>query len=341
MSLALRIAYGDASEERARSVDALLRAAGHELVVRPSARAFLSEAEPDLYLLGDRVADGTTGLELLRALRGSGRTAPIVLLAGEATFPELRRAIELGVTEVVLRPLDGAELTGAIERAAAEHARRPRIDAEPRAHSCELSYVPDASTVGRAARELSAFLVNEGVAGAHRVRIASAVAELVDNACRHGLRGTTGEVSVHATVLRTQVQLVVEDTGKGFDPARIRLDRVPAALPRARGAAAVVNPSSGTGLGRVERLCEAHTISSGPDGTRVELVFELTPVRFDEEGEHLGQTDFIDPDRARSLIATLRAGRADLSGVPPALALTIGRILGGLDAEVRPPSRDR
>jgi hypothetical protein len=116
---------------------------------------------------------------------------------------------------------------------------------------------------------------------------------------------------------------------------------VPAALPRTRGAAPVVNPSSGTGLGRVERLCETHTITSGPDGTRVELAFELTPVRFDEEGEHLGQTDFIDPDSARSLIATLRAGLADLSGVPPALAITIGRILGGLDAEVRPPARER
>jgi hypothetical protein len=144
---------------------------------------------------------------------------------------------------------------------------------------------------------------------------------------------------VRAEVQRTRVIVVVEDTGKGFDPLRVRLDRVPAALPRARGAAPVVNPSSGTGLGRVERLCEEHAIVSGADGTRVELVFELTPVRFDEEGEHLGQTDFIDPERARSLIATLRAGRADLSAVPPALALTIGRILGGIDAEIRPPSR--
>ena len=64
-------------------------------------------------------------------------------------------------------------------------------------------------------------------------------------------------------------------------------------------------------------------------------------MRFDEESEHLTETDFLDPARARSLVAALRKGRPDLSGVPPALALTIGRIIGGLDAEVRAPSRRR
>ena len=53
-------------------------------------------------------------------------------------------------------------------------------------------------------------------------------------------------------------------------------------------------------------------------------------MRFDEEPEHLAETDFLDPSRARSLIASLRKGRADLSGVPPAMALTIGRIIGGI-----------
>ena len=95
---------------------------------------------------------------------------------------------------------------------------------------------------------------------------------------------------------------------------------------------------SATGLGRIERLCEEHTLTSGPSGTRVELTFELTPVRFDEESEHLSETDFLDPERARRLIAALRKGHNDLSGVAPSMALTIGRILGGIDADHRPRS---
>ena len=56
----------------------------------------------------------------------------------------------------------------------------------------------------------------------------------------------------------------------------------------------------------------------------------------DAYAEHLAETDFLDPSRARSLVASVRKGETDLSGIAPAMALTIGRILGGIDAEVRP-----
>jgi hypothetical protein len=135
------------------------------------------------------------------------------------------------------------------------------------------------------------------------------------------------------------VQVSVTDQGRGFDTARVKLERVPAALPGGRGPRRASSTSSDTGLGRVERLCEHHELFSGPQGTRIELTFELTPVRFDEEAEHLAETDFLDPERARSLIQALRKGRTDLSGVAPGMALTIGRILGGLDPGARPPRK--
>ena len=126
------------------------------------------------------------------------------------------------------------------------------------------------------------------------------------------------------------MHLEIVDQGRGFDAQRARLERVPAALPGARRGRSA--PSSSTGLGRVERLCEACEIDSGPGGTRVRLFFELTPVRFDEEAEHLSQTDFLDPSKARELVASLRRGD-DLSRVQPSLVLTIGRIIGGLSPE--------
>lgn len=355
----LSIAYGDELSQRTHVLGEVLRGQGHEVVSHPDARGFLAAPEPDLYLLGHCLADGSSGLDLLEALRRTGRSAPVLLLADRPDFASLRRAVELGANDLLLRPLAPGELARALERAVAERSPRPRIDATPRSHTCERTYSIDEHTVGRAAREVSAFLVNEGVASAHRVRIASAVAELVDNACRHAYGQENGAISVQAEVQGARVQLCVEDNGRGFDVMRARLERVPAPLPRPRaertnakgpralGAASsfsspsvpesLQSSSSSNGLGRVERLCEQHSIVSGPEGTRVQLTFELTPVRFEEEVESLADTDFLDPERARSLIAALRKGQDDLSGVAPAMALTIGRILGGIDAEARNP----
>lgn len=332
------VAYSEKPSQRSTVVTETLRAQGHEVVCHDDANGFLSAPEPDLYLVGRTLADGSRGLDLLESLRRAGRTAPLVLIDEKPDFTELRRAVELGVADVVLRPLDAGVLAKAIERASAQRTPRPRIDVEPRAHAFERRYAIDDTTVGRAAREVSGFLVNEGVANAHRVRIASALAELVDNACRHAYPDCTGDVVVRAELQRTRVQLSVEDSGRGFDAAGVRLDRVPAALPAPRGARGPARISaSDRGLGRAERLCESHEIVTSAEGTRVDLTFELTPVRLEEESEHLSETDFLDPTRARSLIASLRQGGTDLSGVAPGMALTIGRILGGLDTEARRP----
>lgn len=331
------IAYSEKPSQRSTVVTETLRAQGHEVLCQDDANGFLSAPEPDLYLVGRTLADGTAGLDLLESLRRAGRTAPFVLIDERPDFVEMRRAVELGVADIVLRPLDAGVLAKAIERAGAERKPKPRIDTEPRSHAYERRYKIDDSTVGRAAREVSAFLVNEGVANAHRVRIASALAELVDNACRHAYPDGTGDVVVRADLQRTRVQLSVEDSGRGFDAVEARLERVPAALPRARGARPSKVSTSDTGLGRAERLCESHEITTSSKGTCVALTFELTPVRLEEGSEHLSKTDFLDPSRARSLIASLRNGGTDLSGVAPGMALTIGRILGGLDTEVRTP----
>jgi len=336
----LSIAYGDRPSPRALVVAEILRSQGHEVITRQEREAFLTSPEPDLYLLGQLLADGTKGLALLLELRGTGRSAPVLLLDETPDFETMRAAVEAGANDIVLRPLESGVLARAVARAVAGRTPRPRLDVEPRAHDFERSYAPGEPTVGRAARELSAFLVNEGVANAHRVRIASALAELVDNAVRHAYPDGQGQITVQASVQRTRVLLVVSDQGRGFDVRAVRLESVPAALPSPRGrkpAPLARTSDSSRGLGRVELLCEEHALHSSPRGTRAELVFELSPVRFEEEGEHLGDTDFLDPTRVRSLIRSLRQGQADLRQVPPGMALTIGRILGGLGHDPRTP----
>lgn len=333
----LSVAYADACSARTNGIVEALRALGHEVVCHDDSRSCLAAPEASLYLLGQVLADGSPGLDLLEALRRTGRSAPILLLVETPDFAELRRAVELGATDVLFGTPQPATLRQAIERAGAKAGPLPRLDLEARAHDLERRYPAEVATVGRAAREVSAFLVNEGVAGAHRVRVASALAELVDNACRHAYGHPTGEIAVHVAIRGARVHLTVEDSGCGFDVARHRLERIPPALPSRRGLRALpaAHANSHAGLGRIERLCESCSIHSSASGTRAELVFELTPVRFEEEPEHLSQTDFLDPDRARSLIASLRKG-SDLSGLAPDMALTVGRILGGLDAEVHP-----
>jgi anti-sigma regulatory factor (Ser/Thr protein kinase) len=331
------IAYADARSPRAEDVLAALRTLGHTVDFHDELKGCLAAPEPDVYVLGSTREGQQTGLELLAALRQRGRSAPIVLLIEQPEFDELRRAVELGANDVLFGAPTREALSRALARAGAQTSPAPRIDAEARARTLARRYPSEAATVGRAAREISAFLVNEGVAGAHRVRIASALAELVDNACRHAYPGAHGEVAVQVTLRGARVQLVVEDAGCGFDLAQQRLERVPPALPSRRGLRAVpaagASAKSQNGLGRIERLCESSSIHSDAHGTRAELGFELTPVRFEEEPEHLSHTDFLDPERARSLIATLRQ-QSDLSNIAPDMALTVGRILGGLDAEV-------
>src|SRR5688572_691857 len=195
----LSIAYGDEQSRRSAAVAEILQGLGHEVVRHDDENGFLAAPEPDLYLLGPVLADGTRGLELLESLRRTGRSAPIVMLHENPSFEEMRHAVELGASDMVVRPQDASELTRALARAHAARAPRPRAEVQ-RTHGCVRTYSSDATSVGRAAREISAFLVNEGVVNAHRVRIASALAELVDNACRHAYPDRAGEIVVRAEV---------------------------------------------------------------------------------------------------------------------------------------------
>lgn len=320
----LRITVGDTAR-RAAVVAEALRNQGHDVVVQEAGPGLVAGPEPDAYVIGSTLQDGSGGLELVDELRRCGKSAPVVLIDAAPSFEVMQRAVRLGIADLVIDPLAPEGLRNAIQRCLSQRRPGPRpVTSQP--HAIARSYALEEGVSGRAAREVSAFLVNEGVVAAHRVRIASAVAELVDNAHRHS-RSRDGRVTVACELNGNRVRLEVQDRGHGFDVESTRLDRVPAALPAARKAR---GPQPGGGLGRVELLAESFRADSSASGSRVEVEFQLTPVRFDEEAEALADTEFLDPSSARKLIAALRGGTADLSGVSAPLAVTIGRIIGGV-----------
>ncbi len=85
----------------------LLEAAGFSVVTFPSAGAFL--AADNSYaltcLLLDHHMPQTTGLDLLRQLRQSGRDLPVALMTGSPSAHVTRQALKLGALVVLEKPL--------------------------------------------------------------------------------------------------------------------------------------------------------------------------------------------------------------------------------------------
>ena len=328
----LRLVYAALPTQRSYVMVDILRGHGHEVRCIHRKEEALEAAAPDVWVIEDALED-CSGLYLLEELRGRGHTTPVVMVDERPNFDELRRALELEVSDFVLRPFEPGALVRSIARA---HDSRPRFPGEEHT-SYRRRYPVGADTVGHAARELSAFLTKHGVSMAQRVRIASALAELVDNACRHAYPAGNGDVMVEVHYDRTKVGIRVEDQGRGFDAHKGAVERVQGVLPAGKKAAQRPAPPS-KGLARVATLCERHEIRSSPRGTEIELCCELTHTRFADEPEDFSETDFLDPARARALLAALRDGASSLANVAPSLALTIGRLLGG-NSDGRPASR--
>ncbi len=198
------------------------------------------------------------------------------------------------------------------------------------------SYEADETGTNNCAYELAAFLTEKGVAHAHRIRIVSAAYEATDNVRRHAYGADSGTFSIEIEVDRTRIHIGVIDRGNGFDAGRVKADSVPAALPTSPRADLATQREERRahdlgyrGLQRLAALTEESDVQSDENGTRVEMVFELTPVRFEEEPEGFADVDFLAPDRARELVQALKEGVEVMGDIAPALALTVGRLLNG------------
>ena len=99
-------------------VEAALRSGGHEIVLSigdgVDAHAAIKRSEPDILLLDQRMSpvDGAT---VLRSLRDSGMTLPVILLTNELSDAALLKVMQARVDGIVFKHCPEDRLFDALE----------------------------------------------------------------------------------------------------------------------------------------------------------------------------------------------------------------------------------
>jgi FixJ family two-component response regulator len=102
-----------------RATQRLLTASGFNVDTFESADAFLQKyaATTPGCLVLDVAMPGFDGLELQQALVARGSALPIIFLTGQADVPMSVRAMKRGALDFLTKPVDEADLVGAIRKA--------------------------------------------------------------------------------------------------------------------------------------------------------------------------------------------------------------------------------
>lgn len=310
---------------------------GHRVATARDVETALSLPTPDVVVCEARLS-GACGFDLLSAITERGERARSVLLLSDPTVEDCLRAVRLGAAALLTKPFRLADLVRAVE---AEEASTRRSSDETASKTLPASsvadfefrraYAPVPDSMDRCARELVSFCAFHGVPPSTRARIAGAVCEIVDNALRHGRLGEGSRIRVAGRFEKNWLHLEIEDGGAGFDP-------------RSPGAALPPGPAL-TGLARAKALSDGLGISTSPgEGTNITLRFCASSVAFPEAKDDLSEADFLTPQRARDTLLGLMDGKTpEVTGISPAIAVVLGRLLAGPDpfdpaAERRPRS---
>ena len=102
--MANRILIVDDEENIGRSLRMILEREGYSVVLCHSAAAFHAAPKADLYLLDVRLPDGN-GIDLLRALRQEGSSAPVIMISGHGTIADAVEATRAGAFDFLEKPL--------------------------------------------------------------------------------------------------------------------------------------------------------------------------------------------------------------------------------------------
>ena len=73
---------------------------------------------------------GLDGLQLQQAMTAAGSHRPVIFLTGKGDIPTSVRAMKAGAIDFLTKPVNGADLLGAIARAEEQDARSRRSNAE-------------------------------------------------------------------------------------------------------------------------------------------------------------------------------------------------------------------
>lgn len=94
-----------------------VRLQGHEAIVAGSGReglSLLQQKPPDAVFL-DIVMPGMSGIDVLRHIRETHPTLPVIVITGSASLEEIDEVRRLGVTEIIEKPFALKELDEALE----------------------------------------------------------------------------------------------------------------------------------------------------------------------------------------------------------------------------------
>ena len=313
----LEILIVEGEEPITAALAATLGKRGHRVATARDVETALALPTPDVFVCETR-GSPASGFDLLSAIAERGERARSVLLLSEPTVEDCLRAVRMGATALLAKPFRLAELVSAVEEA---DARRP----SRRDTTFERSHAATPHEVERCVGELLAHCLRNGVPASTRARIAGCASEILDNAARHGRGGKS--IQVRGRFEGSWLQLEIEDAGPGFDTA--------AAL------AAIAPGPALTGLARARALSDGFTLSASPaGGTLAGLRFCVASIAFAEGGVDLSEADYLAPGQARAVLLALLDGETpDVTGVSPAIAVVLGRLLAGPDAFDLTPER--
>lgn len=303
----------------ANAIASFLRHRGHIVTSAENASEALRLPQPDV-LITDLEVDGPSdGFDLVSEMRGHGRAPRAILYTECPSVDIFRKAAEIGDTRVLLKPIELDRLIESVENdfdldddlEEFEDEESPRLEA---------GYMSTPDCIDASARDVAAFALRLGIGPSGRCRIASAVAELMENARRHAYADKLGTIALTATTRGRIVEVTIHDLGRGFEASTV----VTEALLSGHG-----------GIARASSLAEDLRIESTPgSGTRAFLEFSAFPVKFDDEHiVDLSELDFLPPDLAKKIVTFLESEEGESPfRLSPALAVTVGRLLAGPDS---------
>lgn len=302
----------------ASAIASFLRHRGHIVTTAENAREALCLPQPDVLVADLGIEEASDGFNLVSEMRGHGAAPRAILYTDSPSVDIFRSAAELGDTRILLKPIELDRLIESVESQEAGDEFEPTEDDEsPR---LEAGYMSNADCVDAAARDIAAFALRLGIGPSGRCRIASAVAEVMENARRHGYADKLGTIALTATTRGRTLEVIIHDLGLGFESNTV----VTNALLTGQG-----------GLARASSLAEGmHVESSAGNGTRAYLEFNAFPVKFDDEHiVDLSELDFLPPALAKKIVTFLESEDGESPfRLSPALAVTVGRLLAGPDS---------
>jgi EAL domain-containing protein (putative c-di-GMP-specific phosphodiesterase class I)/ActR/RegA family two-component response regulator len=114
-----RLLLVDDDEAVLRATKRVLVAAGYEVTACSSGDLALKLLETQSFdaMVSDIQMPGTTGLRLLRAVRGYDLDLPVVLITGQPDVETAADAVEYGALQYLIKPVDVEQMRGVVERA--------------------------------------------------------------------------------------------------------------------------------------------------------------------------------------------------------------------------------